>query len=181
MVDGALPTLGALPVTKKKQSQNITSPAAVATAAEPRETAHPPRRAIPQKPRKQKNPLGNFFCFRLDRDDFVLQGGDLSCDGHVDEPGAVLAVGDDEAAEEGGVNLGLELDVLGTRHLLDLLGDHELLLVLEFHGRSHGGDLEPFYRRRGKRRFVGKGRKKKGRRKRKVSDGITGKGRAKSR
>ena len=78
---------------------------------------------------------------RLDDDDLVLEGGDLASDGHVNEAGTILAVGDNEATEEGGVNLGLELDVLRASHLLDLLGDHELLLVLELHGGGHGGDL----------------------------------------
>ena len=46
-----------------------------------------------------------------------------------------------EAAEQRGVNLGLELDVLRAGHLLDLLGDHELLLVLELDSGGHGGNL----------------------------------------
>ena len=48
----------------------------------------------------------------LDDDDLVLELGDLAGDGHVDEAGPVLAVGHDKPAEEGGVNLGLQLDVL---------------------------------------------------------------------
>ena len=116
----------------------------------PPRTSPPGRRAtnlillLPSPPRipPKKSPARTLSYLRLDDDDLVLEGGDLAGDGHVNEAGAVLAVGDNEAAEEGGVDLGLELDVLGAGHLLDLLGDHELLLVLELHGGSHGGDLQ---------------------------------------
>mmetsp|Transcript_20211 Transcript_20211/g.50334 ORF Transcript_20211/g.50334 Transcript_20211/m.50334 type:complete len:224 (+) Transcript_20211:102-773(+) len=70
-----------------------------------------------------------------------LEGLHLARHGHVDEARAVLTVRDDEAPQKGGVHLGLELDVLRARHLLDLLGDQKLLLVLELDGRCHGGDL----------------------------------------
>ena len=66
---------------------------------------------------------------------------DLALDGHVNVTRAILTILDDETAEEGFVNFRLELDVLGTRHLLQLLRDHELLLVFELDGRGHGGDL----------------------------------------
>ena len=54
---------------------------------------------------------------------------------------AYLAIGDDEAAEEGGIDLGLQLDVLGASHLLELLGDHELLLILKLDSRGDSGNL----------------------------------------
>ena len=65
----------------------------------------------------------------------------LSPDGHVDEAGAILAVLHDEAAEERLVDFRLELDVLGARHLLQLLRNHELLLVFELDRGSHRRDL----------------------------------------
>jgi len=65
----------------------------------------------------------------------------LSSDGHVDEAGAILAVLHDEAAEERLVDFRLELDVLGARHLLQLLRNHELLLVFELDRGSHRRDL----------------------------------------
>ena len=93
----------------------------------------PPWPNTPAKNRVRDRCLGD--------DDVVLELLNLARDGHVNVTGTVLAVGDDEAAEEGGVDLGLELDVLGAGHLLDLLGDHELLLVLELDSGGHGGNL----------------------------------------
>ena len=93
----------------------------------------PPWPNTPAKNRVRDRCLGD--------DDVVLELLNLARDGHVNVTGTVLAVGDDEAAEEGGVDLGLELDVLGAGHLLDLLGDHELLLVLELDSGRHGGNL----------------------------------------
>ena len=53
----------------------------------------------------------------------------------VDLRGAVLH---DEAGDEGGVNHRLQLDVLAARQLLQLLGDQELLLLLQLHrGAQH--------------------------------------------
>ena len=90
------------------------------------------------------------WCFRLLRaeslchlDEHLLVDAlghllNLAADGQVNLAGAVL---DNEASNQGGVNHGLELDVLGASELLELLGNQELLLLLKLDGRAQDRDL----------------------------------------
>merc|ERR1712070_759792 len=59
-----------------------------------------------------------------------FDGRELSLSGEVQELGAALAVLDDHSGDQRGVDLWLQLDVLGAGELLQLLGDLELLVVV---------------------------------------------------
>ena len=82
--------------------------------------------------------LINIGCLDLDGVELGLDALDGALDGEVDLAGAVL---DDEAGDQALVELGLELDVLGASELLELLGNDQLLLLLELDGRADGGHL----------------------------------------
>ena len=61
--------------------------------------------------------------------------------------GAVL---DHKPGHQVGIHHRLELDVLAARQLLQLLGDQELLLLLQLHRRAQGGHLRGRGRNRGR-------------------------------
>ena len=87
--------------------------------------------------------IPKFFLFSsknlLDKN--VGELSDLALDGHVDETRTVLTVLDDETSQQRFINFRLQLDVLRSSHLLQLLRNHELLLVFELHSGGHRGDL----------------------------------------